>query len=69
MGHILPPLRGLPPLAFFPLVCFGQPREREGLKLKAAGVNHRSALCLLWRLLNKPRADAMLGAWRIYLAC
>jgi hypothetical protein len=27
MGHILPLLRGLHPLAFFPMVCFGQPNE------------------------------------------
>jgi len=48
MGHILPPLRGLPPLPLLPHgVLWPAEREPENLKMKAADLNDRSALPLL----------------------
>jgi len=50
MGHILPPLRGLPPLSLLPHgVLWPAEREPENLKMKAADLNDRSALRLLAR--------------------
>jgi len=48
MGHILPPLRGLPPLALLPQgVLWPAEWEPEDLKMKAADLNNRSAQHLL----------------------
>jgi len=48
MGHILPPLRGLPPLSLLPHgVLRPAEREPEDLKMSAADLHNRSALLLL----------------------